>query len=342
MPTYQDLLAEVKSQIREISAADAAARLSSDEPPVLIDVREPDEYDQGAIDGSVHIPRGNLESRIGGARARPLDADRHLVPVGRALGLRRALARGARLRGRRVAGRRLRRLEAERLPLEHAERAQRGAARPLLASHADSRGRRGRAAQAARLEGAARRRRRSRLARGPLPRRGRRRHDRIVDADIVDESNLQRQVLHSMASIGMPKIESARQRIEDLNPDVQRDQLPGAAHLENIDRMLEGVDVIVDGTDNFPTRYLLNDASLRHASRSCTHRSSASRASSRSSSPTRAPATAASSRSRRRPSSRLRAPRAACSAPARASWARCRPEEALKLLLGSASRSPAG
>ena len=56
MPTYQDLLAEVKSQIHEISAADAAARLSSDEPPVLIDVREPDEYDQGAIDGSVHIP----------------------------------------------------------------------------------------------------------------------------------------------------------------------------------------------------------------------------------------------------------------------------------------------
>jgi sulfur-carrier protein adenylyltransferase/sulfurtransferase len=63
---YQDLLAEVKSQITEISADDAAARLSSDEPPVLIDVREPDEFDQGAIDGSVHIPRGFLESRIGG------------------------------------------------------------------------------------------------------------------------------------------------------------------------------------------------------------------------------------------------------------------------------------
>ena len=64
--SYQDLLAEVKSQIHEISAADAAARLSSDEPPVLIDVREPDEFEQGAIDGSVHIPRGFLESRIGG------------------------------------------------------------------------------------------------------------------------------------------------------------------------------------------------------------------------------------------------------------------------------------
>ena len=66
VPTYQDLLAEVKTQIHEISADDAAARLASDEPPVLIDVREPDEFDQGAIDNSVHIPRGNLESRIGG------------------------------------------------------------------------------------------------------------------------------------------------------------------------------------------------------------------------------------------------------------------------------------
>jgi len=86
----------------------------------------------------------------------------------------------------------------------------------------------------------------------------------IVDADVVDESNLQRQVLHSMASIGMPKTESAKQRIEELNPDVRvltyRERLTS----ENIDRLLEGVDVIVDGTDNFPTRYLLNDASLRH------------------------------------------------------------------------------
>ena len=66
MASYQDLLAELKTQIHEISAADAAARLSSDEPPVLIDVRESDEFDQGAIPGSVHIPRGNLESRIAG------------------------------------------------------------------------------------------------------------------------------------------------------------------------------------------------------------------------------------------------------------------------------------
>ena len=85
-----------------------------------------------------------------------------------------------------------------------------------------------------------------------------------MDADIVDESNLQRQVLHSMASIGMPKVESARQRIEDLNPDVRVISYQERLTSENIDGMLEGVDVIVDGTDNFPTRYLLNDASLRH------------------------------------------------------------------------------
>src|SRR4029079_2346237 len=64
--SYQDLLAEVKSQISEISATDAAARLASDDPPVLIDVREPDEFDQGAIAGSVHIPRGFLRSAFDG------------------------------------------------------------------------------------------------------------------------------------------------------------------------------------------------------------------------------------------------------------------------------------
>ena len=126
----------------------------------------------------MHIPRGNLESRIGGIVPDLSTPIVDQLPVGRALGLRRALARGARLRGRRLAGRRLRRLEAERLPLERAARAQRGAARPLLPSHADPRGRRGRAAEAARLDGAAGGRRRPRLAGRPVPGRGGRRHDR--------------------------------------------------------------------------------------------------------------------------------------------------------------------
>jgi molybdopterin/thiamine biosynthesis adenylyltransferase len=87
----------------------------------------------------------------------------------------------------------------------------------------------------------------------------------IVDDDLVDESNLQRQVLHSTAALGEPKVASAEKRVRELNPDVDvvayRDRLTS----ENVDRILdEGWEVIVDGADNFPTRYLLNDASVWH------------------------------------------------------------------------------
>ena len=88
-------------------------------------------------------------------------------------------------------------------------------------------------------------------------------HIGIVDDDVVDESNLQRQVLHSTAALGEPKVESAGRRLAELNPDVE--VLPYRERLtaENVDGILdEGWDVIVDGADNFPTRYLLNDASV--------------------------------------------------------------------------------
>ena len=87
----------------------------------------------------------------------------------------------------------------------------------------------------------------------------------IVDDDVVDESNLQRQVLHSTAALGEPKVESAARRLRGLNPDVE--VVPYGARLtaDNVDGILEeGWDVVVDGADNFPTRYLLNDASVWH------------------------------------------------------------------------------
>ena len=84
----------------------------------------------------------------------------------------------------------------------------------------------------------------------------------IIDADVVDESNLQRQILHNTKRIGQYKAESARETIEALNPDVKV-----ITHIERLDetnvaRIIADYDVIVDGTDNFPTRYLLNDAAL--------------------------------------------------------------------------------
>ena len=84
----------------------------------------------------------------------------------------------------------------------------------------------------------------------------------IVDADVVDETNLQRQIVHSTARLGQPKVGSAAETIEALNPDVKVVQFEERLTSENADRIIgAGWDVIVDGADNFPTRYLVNDAS---------------------------------------------------------------------------------
>jgi sulfur-carrier protein adenylyltransferase/sulfurtransferase len=85
----------------------------------------------------------------------------------------------------------------------------------------------------------------------------------LVDDDEVDESNLQRQVIHTTARVGEPKTESARESIEALNPDVDVVEHRTRLDAGNILEIIEGYDVIVDGADNFPTRYLLNDASVR-------------------------------------------------------------------------------
>ncbi len=85
----------------------------------------------------------------------------------------------------------------------------------------------------------------------------------IVDDDVVDLSNLQRQVIHTTARIGLPKVDSAEEAIHALNPDVQVNKYPVRLDATNIMEILEGYDLVVDGVDNFPTRYLLNDASVR-------------------------------------------------------------------------------
>ena len=82
----------------------------------------------------------------------------------------------------------------------------------------------------------------------------------IVDFDVVDFSNLQRQLLHTTNDVGRTKLESAKDRIVALNPHVQVDTYEEALSSENAMRLFKGYDVILDGTDNFPTRYLVNDA----------------------------------------------------------------------------------
>jgi len=85
----------------------------------------------------------------------------------------------------------------------------------------------------------------------------------IVDDDVVDLSNLQRQVIHDTDRIGVPKVDSAEQSIHALNPDVKVVKYQTRIDASNIMEIIDGYDVIVDGVDNFPTRYLLNDASVR-------------------------------------------------------------------------------
>src|SRR5438445_2071377 len=86
----------------------------------------------------------------------------------------------------------------------------------------------------------------------------------IVDSDVVDLTNLQRQILHTTERIGESKVSSAKQTLEALNPDVKIVGYEERLTAANIDRIIKGYDVIIDGADNFPTRYLLNDASVKH------------------------------------------------------------------------------
>jgi len=90
-------------------------------------------------------------------------------------------------------------------------------------------------------------------------------HLRIVDHDVVERSNLHRQIIHAEAAVGMAKVESARERLLALNPHVEVEAIRQRVTSDNVDALMDGVDVVLDGSDNFPLRYLLNDACIKHA-----------------------------------------------------------------------------
>ncbi|HEY0332512.1 MAG TPA: molybdopterin-synthase adenylyltransferase MoeB [Stenotrophomonas sp.] len=86
---------------------------------------------------------------------------------------------------------------------------------------------------------------------------------RIIDDDVVDRSNLQRQILHTDARVGQPKVDSAATALQALNPGVRVEAINERLTSANVERVLEGIDVVLDGSDNFPLRYLLNDACVK-------------------------------------------------------------------------------
>ena len=123
----------------------------------------------------------------------------------------------------------------------------------------------------------------------------------IVEFDVVDESNLQRQVIHGQSDIGRPKAESARDSIHEINPYVDVRLHEVRLDSDNVLEIFAQYDLILDGTDNFATRYLVNDAACCSASRTCGARSTASRARPACSGPSTVRSTATSTPSRRRP-----------------------------------------
>jgi molybdopterin/thiamine biosynthesis adenylyltransferase/rhodanese-related sulfurtransferase len=262
MATFRDLLATAKSQIVEIDTATAQARIEAGDVFVL-DVREPDEYDEGALSDATHIPRGHLEAQIEG---RALDHDQTIV-VYCAGGIRSAFAaRTLQELGYtdvlsmaggfgkwKDEGRPWR--QPVTLTADQRNRYKRHLLLPevgiegqakLLGSKVLLLGAGGLGSPAALYLAAA--------GVGTLG---------IVDMDDVDASNLQRQILHNLDRIGQRKVDSARQTIEKLNPDVVVKTYDMRLAADNIIDIMSGYDVVVDGADNFPSRYLLNDASVK-------------------------------------------------------------------------------
>src|SRR5438105_2878356 len=263
MPTYRDYFAELKERIKEATPQQVDAILRSEDVQ-LGDVREKNEWDEGHIPGAVHVPKSYLEQW---AEDRLPKKDK-LTVLYCAGGVRSAMAADTLAKlgypnGLPMAGgfnrwkdSGFRWAKPESLTADQAQRYSRHLLIPevgesgqqqLLRSKVLLIGAGGLGSPAALYLAAA--------GVGTLG---------IVDSDVVDATNLQRQILHTTERIGEPKTDSARQTLEALNPDVKIVGYQERLTRENVDRILSEYDVVVDGADNFPTRYLLNDASVKH------------------------------------------------------------------------------
>jgi molybdopterin/thiamine biosynthesis adenylyltransferase/rhodanese-related sulfurtransferase len=260
LSTFKELIRQVKSEIREVSAEEARRR--AEKGAVLVDVRENDEWSQGHVPGSIFIPRGFLEQRIeekvkdkaqevilycaGGTRS--AFAAQSLA----ALGYSNASSMIGGFGRWKEAGFPI--VVPKTLSAEQKNRYSRHLLVPevgeagqakLLASKVLLIGAGGLGSPAGLY-----------LAAAGVGTIG------LVDSDVVDLSNLQRQVLHTTASVGKPKTESAAATIRALNPDVKvvRHDLRLESH--NVMDVIAPYDVLIDGCDNFPTKYLVNDAAV--------------------------------------------------------------------------------
>ncbi len=268
--TYADLIAAVRKSIRDVSLDEIKRRLEAKAPMVLVDVREKDEYRAGFIPGAISLPRGFLEIQVE-QKVPDKSAPVVLYCAG---GTRSALAAKTLMdlgyTNVESANPGFVRWKDLGYPMEtppaltdaQRERYGRHLLLPEVGEHGQAKllqsrvlllGAGGLGAPAALY-----------LAAAGVGTIG------LVDADTVDASNLQRQVIHATSRLGTPKVESAAKVLADLNPDVKVVQYKERLTSENVDRIFSGEGhggpwhVVVDGCDNFPTRYLVNDASLFH------------------------------------------------------------------------------
>ncbi|MGC8510341.1 MAG: molybdopterin-synthase adenylyltransferase MoeB [Acidimicrobiales bacterium] len=259
MPTTRELLQAARTEVREVEPHEVATRLDHYR---LLDVREPDEYTQGALPGAVHLPRGNLEFSVegrlpdkdtpiavycaGGYRsifaAKTLQDLGYREVVSVIGGFNRWKDEGLIWSTpRTLSANQRNRYQRHLLLPEVGEEGQ----IKLLDAKVLLLGAGGLGSPAGLY-----------LAAAGVGTIG------IIDMDVVDESNLQRQVLHNLERVGMRKVDSARQTLSALNPDLIVNTYDVRLGADNVLDIIDGYDVIVDGTDNFPTRYLVNDAAL--------------------------------------------------------------------------------
>ena len=262
MSSFRELLAAAKSKIQEVDTQTVAEKIAAKQV-VVLDVREPDEFEQGALKNVVHIPRGHLEAQV---ESKIVDKNSPVI-VYCAGGVRSAFAAETLQKlgytsvlsmaggfGKWKDENREWSTPAQ-LSAEQKNRYQRHVLLPevgiegqskLLSSKVLLLGAGGLGSPAAMY-----------LAAAGVGTIG------IVDMDVVDASNLQRQILHNLDRVGDRKVDSAKKTLTMLNPDVDVVTYDTRLCAENVIEILTGYDVIVDGADNFPSRYLLNDASVK-------------------------------------------------------------------------------
>jgi sulfur-carrier protein adenylyltransferase/sulfurtransferase len=263
MASFRELLSSAKSQITEVSTDDALARINRDSATVVLDVREPDEYEQGALTGVVHIPRGHLEAQV---EARIANHDAPIV-VYCAGGVRSAFATKTlgELGYSNVVsmaggfGRWKDEGKPWKKPASLTPEQRNRYQRHLLLPEVGEKGQLALFEKKVLMIGAGGLGSPAALylAAAGVGTLG------ILDMDEVDASNLQRQILHNLDRIGDRKVDSAKRTLTLMNPDLNVVTYDTRLGADNIESIMAGYDLIVDGTDNFPTRYLVNDVSLK-------------------------------------------------------------------------------